>query len=149
MRRVNGWVRGAVVALLLSLAAPVWALAGKLDTPGVALPAGYPATRQVMAALNRKGVTFVDGHFINAWTSLRYRGDTQAASQFLEDLVACPGVTLFVSFKQLPDDVDWRVGHDANANRFQVELNPASKRLDLEKLHIPPAKGPALPPVGK
>ena len=148
MRQGNRWVPGAVAALLLALAAPVWALAGKLDKPSVALPAGYPAKQQVMAALNRKDATFVDGHFVNSFTSLRYRGNWLAFNLFLEDLAAS-GVPVAVRFKQLPDDVDWRVGHDGLLNQFLVEINPASKRLDLEKLYIPVAKGPALQPIGK
>jgi hypothetical protein len=129
------------------LAAPVWALAGKLDAPGVALYGSYPesAKKKVMAALNRKDCKFVDGHFVNSWTSLRYRGDTQAVNEFLGDIAACPGVTLSVSLKKLPDDCDWRVQHDGHANRFQVEVNLASPRLDLETLKLPEAKGPELP----
>jgi hypothetical protein len=149
MRQRNRWVPGAAAALLLVLAAPAWALMGKLDKPGVALPVGYPATQQVMAALNRKDATFVDGHFINSFTSLRYRGNWLAFNLFLEDLAACPGVSVSVRFKHLPDDVDWRVGHDGLLNGFLVEINPASKRLDLERLVIPVTKGPTLPPVGR
>lgn len=149
MRQGNRWVPGAVAALVLALAAPAWALSGTLDKPGVALPVGYPATQQVMAALNRKDATFVDGHFVNSFTSLRYRGNWLAFNLFLEDLAACPGVSVSVRFKQLPDDVDWRVGHDGLSNGFLVEINPASKRLDLERLYIPVAKGSTLEPTGK
>ncbi len=141
------WLVGAVTAVALGLAMPAWALAGKLDRPGVAFSAGYPAEAQkkVMAVLNRKDTKFVSGHFINSWTSLCYQGETRAASMFLEELAECPGATVSVSFKKLDATCDWRVGHDAHANRFQVEFNLASPRMELEKLVIPPAKGPDLP----
>ena len=130
----------AGAALLVGLAVPAWALAGSLDRPGVAFSATYPAAARdkVMAVLNRKDAKFVDGHFVNSWTSLRYRGDVRAANLFV-------GVTVSVSLKRLTDDCDWRVGHDAHSNQFQIEVNLTSPRLELEQLVIPAAKGPALP----
>ncbi|HTE18190.1 MAG TPA: hypothetical protein VK689_07390, partial [Armatimonadota bacterium] len=126
-------------ALLLSFATPAYALYGKLTTPSVAFAKGYPAASQaqVMAALKRPDSKFLGGHFLNAWTSLRYGGNTRALNLFLDDLVKCPGVTVHVGFKQLPDDTDWRVGHMASGNRFQVEVNLSSERLNIEELYIP------------
>ena len=137
----------AGVGLLMGLAVPAWALAGSLDRPGVAFSASYPASARdkVMAVLNRKDAKFVDGSFVNWWTSLRYQGDVRAANLFMGELAGCPGVTVSVSLKRLPADCDWRVAHDAHSNRFQVEVNLASPRLELEQLVIPAVKGPELP----
>ncbi|MCC2669844.1 MAG: hypothetical protein K0Q72_2315, partial [Armatimonadetes bacterium] len=134
-------------ALLVGLAVPAWALAGSLDRPGIAFAGSYPAAarEKVMAVLDRKDAKFVDGNFVNAWTSLRYRGDVRAANMFVGELAGCPGVTVSVSLKRLPEDCDWRVGHDAHTNRFQIEVNLASPRLELEELVIPATKGPELP----
>lgn len=142
------WLLGTAAVLALGLTTPASALAGKLDQPGVAFSSGYPAEAQkkVMAVLNRKDAKFLSGHFVNSWSSLTYQGETQAANMFLEELAQCPGVTVSVSFKKL-ENGDWRVGHDGHANRFQVEINLASPRLDLEKLVVPAAKGPDLPPL--
>jgi hypothetical protein len=136
----------AAVAVLLACAAPVFALAGTLDSPGVAFSGDYPkdARGQVMAALTRKDCKFLGGHFVNWFTTLRYGGDTKALNLFLGDLVKCPGATVHVGFKKLDDDCDWRVSHDAHGNRFQVEVNLNSKQIKIEDLYIPEAKGPAL-----
>jgi len=136
----------ATVAVLLACAAPVFALAGTLDSPGVAFSGDYPknARDQVMAALTRKDCKFLGGDFVNWFTTLRYGGDTKALNLFLGDLVKCPGATVHVGFKKLDDDCDWRVSHDAHSNRFQVEVNLNSKQIKIEDLYIPEAKGPAL-----
>jgi hypothetical protein len=55
-----------------------------------------------------------------------------------------------VSFTREPlpkEGSDWSVSHEADANRFHVRVNLESKQIDLTKLYIPPATGPALPPV--
>ena len=136
----------ATVAVLLACAAPVFAAAGSLDSPGVAFPGDYPKDAQdkVMAALARKDCKFLGGEFVNWFTTLRYQGETRALNLFLGGLAKCPGVTVHVSFKKLDDECDWRVSHDAQGNRFQVEVNLNSKQVKLEDLYIPEAKGPVL-----
>ena len=136
----------ATVAVLLACAAPAFAEAGSLDSPGVAFPGDYPKDAQdkVMAALARKDCKFFGGMFVNWFTTLRYGGDTKALNLFLGDLAKCPGVTVHVGFKKLDDDCDWRVSHDATDNRFKVEVNLNSKQVKLEDLYIPEAKGPVL-----
>jgi hypothetical protein len=136
----------ATVAVLLACAAPVFALAGTLDSPGVAFSGDYPkkARDQVMAALTRKDCKFLGGEFVNWFTTLRYAGDTKALNLFLGDLVKCPGAAVHVGFKKLDDDCAWRVSHDAHGNRFQIEVNLNSKKISIEDLYIPEAKGPAL-----
>ena len=70
---------------------------------------------------------------------------TVALNQFIDELAKCPGITVHVGFKRLPDaDVDWRVGYDYFRNSFQIEVNTGSQRVDLEALYIPPYQGPAL-----
>ena len=136
----------AAAALVFSLAAPVSAVLGELTTPSVPFARDYPpeAREKVNTALVRsKGATFLGGHFLNSWTSLRYSGDTLALNHFLDALVRCPGVTVHVGFKKLNDGTDWRVGHSFHPNRFQVEVNLDSERVDIEKLYIPEYKGPS------
>ena len=105
--------------LTLTLATPsVFALAGQLNEPGVALPEHHPeaARKRIMAALNRADCKFLGGNFLNAFTTLRYAGDTKALNRFLDDLANCPGVTLSVSFvKSLPEAGDWQVQHEARS----------------------------------
>ncbi len=136
----------ATVTMLLAYASPVSAEAGTLDSPGVAFPAEYPKDAQdrVMAALNRKDCKFLGGTFVNWFTTLRYQGQTRALNLFLGDLAKCPGVAVHVGFKKLDDECDWRVGHDAQDNCFQIEVNLNSKQIKLEDLYLPEAKGPML-----
>ena len=136
----------ATIAVLLACAAPVFALAGKLESPSVAFSGDYPkdAQEKVMAALTRKDCKFLGGEFVNWFTTLRYQGETKALNLFLGDLAKCPGVTVHVGFKKLDDTCDWRVSHNAHGNRFQIEVNLNSKQIKLEDLYVPEAKGPAL-----
>ena len=132
-------------ALVMGAALPASALLIKLDRPSVAFAQGYPkeSVEKVLAVLNRKDCTFVDGMGINSFTTIHYRSSTVALNQFLEELAACPGVTLSVSLKKLPQEYDWRLSHEAHGNRFHAQVNLNSKRLDLESLVIPELKGPA------
>jgi hypothetical protein len=137
----------AAAVMLVAVVRPVLGAAGTLDEPGVALPSGYPAEArdQIMKALKRKDCTFLGGSWINAHTSLRYQGKTQALNQMLGDLAKVPGAGVSVSLKKFADeDFDWRISHLAFDNNFHFELNLKSSRLDLEELYIPPAKGPAV-----
>jgi hypothetical protein len=136
----------AALAILFSLVSFAFALAGKLDSPGVAFMGGYPkdAQAKVMAVLTRADCKFLGGHFVNSFTSLRYQGETRALNLFLDDLVKCPGVTVQVGFKKLDDECDWRVSHEAYPNRFHVEVNLNSKRVKIEDVYIPEIKGPML-----
>jgi hypothetical protein len=54
------------LAVLLAYTAPVFALAGTLDSPGVAFSGDYPkdARDKVMAALTRKDCKFLGGEFV-------------------------------------------------------------------------------------
>jgi WD40 repeat protein len=141
---------GLFVALVLMQLSPTdraFAAHGELDAPQVSLPLDYPAKarEQVYYALHRMDCRFVSGFWLNSWTTLHYRGDTRALSMFLDDLAQCPGVTLSVSFtSEIDVDCDWRVGHKAPENRFQVEVNLKSDRIELDKLVVPEVHGAAI-----
>ncbi len=141
-----GWIAATMMGLGL-LVRPVLGAAGTLDKPGVATPADYPAAAraQMMKALERKDATFLGGMWLNAHTSLRYQGKTQALNMMLGGLAECPGATVSVSLKKFRDeDFDWRISHLAYDNAFHFEVNLNSPRLNLEELYLPPAKGPAV-----
>jgi hypothetical protein len=131
-------------ALVLCLADTSSALYMELSSPGVAFTQEYPANAQaqVMAALRRADLKFLGGHALNSYTSLRYRSDTRALNQFLNDLAECPGVTIGVRFAKIDDGCDWRVSHLAQTNDFQVEVNLNSGRVSIQELEIPTIKGP-------
>lgn len=105
------------------------------------------ARTNIMAALRRPGGTFLGGHFIHWFTTLRYGGETHALNLFLEGLAKCPGVTLSVRFQndRIPEDSDWWVSHDAGEpGKVTVRVNLHSSRISLEDLVIPETKGPPL-----
>src|SRR5829696_7022868 len=111
----------ALVAFVFPVS--LFAAAGEVDVPAVAHAAGFPeaARLQIAAALKREDCKFLGGNWLNAWTTLRYAGDTRALNFFIEELSQCPGVTVSVSFKNsLPDRAVWCVGHSAHSNRFQI-----------------------------
>ena len=132
---------GALI-LLTGFGQPVTTSSQELTLPSVAFGRGVPAAARarVSAVLARPDARFLGGHSLNKWTTLRYGGDTLALNLFLDELVKCPGVTVHVSFKKLADECDWRVGHMAPGNRFQVEVNLSSERVNVEKLYIPEFK---------
>lgn len=134
-------------ALVIGVGLPAAALRVKLDRPDVAFRKDYPAAarQKVQSVLQRKDCTFVRGEGINSFTTLEYRGATQALNHFVEELAACPSVTVSVSLKKLPEDIDWRVSHDGHTNRFHTQVNLRSPRLDLETLVLPELKGPMSP----
>lgn len=139
------WILLGGLGLLAGSIVPASALRIKLDAPGIAFKANFPrpAQEKIMAVLNRKDCTFVDGTGINSFTTIHYRGTPAALNGFLAELAACPGTTLSVSLKKLPEQYDWRLSHEAHGNRFHAQVNLSSPRLDLEQLVIPELRGPA------
>jgi hypothetical protein len=135
-------------ALLLCLAGPSSASYEKLSAPSVAFAAGYPADAQaqVLAALPRSDLKFLGGYALNSFTSLRYGSDTPALNRFLGDLAKCPDVRIEVRFAKIEDGCDWRVSHLAQTNRFQVEVNLDSGRLQMQDLELPAIEGRSAKP---
>lgn len=131
-------------ALFLFVTGRAPAIYFELRSPGVALPKECPAAArdQIMTALARAGLTFIDGHALNSETLLRYRSDTAALNRLLDDLAKCPGVTLQVQFAKIEDDCDFQVNHSARTNYFNVAVNLNSRRIRLQDLALPEVKGP-------
>jgi hypothetical protein len=137
--------------LLFGAATNAFGLAGELKEPGLAFPEGFSesARTNILASLRRPDSTFLGGHFISSFTSLKYGGETLALNLFLEGLAKCPGVVLSVRFQNegIPDDSDWMVSHMGalgDPGRLTVRVNLKSSRISLEKLVIPESKGPPL-----
>ncbi len=142
-----GRVLVAVVALVFVVETRVaHAIYMKLDSPGLAFPAGYPEAKRerISAVLGSKKCKFVGGHALNSFTTLIYQGNTRALNLFLDGLAKCRGLTIHVSFCKPTNSGhglsgnDWSVHHHAGeANRFHVRINLASQQIDLEKLYLP------------
>ena len=143
-----------LAVLLFASTLPAFALAGGLSHPGVAMPTNLPPAfhTNLTAALTDAKVKFLGGNFVNAFTSLRYGGETRALNGFLERLAKCPGIKLSVRFEIYADDQpqDWLLTHDAwhDAYAVCVRINLKSRRLQLADLVLPDVNGPRVE-VGK
>lgn len=133
-----------VAALLVVGRSDALALAGKLKQPGIALSKKYPdvVRKKIYAALNRKDCKFVDGMFINSFTTLWYDSDTRALNLFMDDLKHIPQVTLNVSFvKSISrEKAAWSVHHEAGDNRFHIRVGLGG-RIKIEEIYIPDIHG--------
>lgn len=120
------------------------AIRGRLDSADVAYAESYPAEARikVRSALQREGCKFLGGSFINSVSRLQYAGNAASLSRQLDDLTKCPEVKVSVQFRKLAEKCDWIIVHDADDNRFTVQINLNSDQIDLEKLDLPSVNGP-------
>jgi hypothetical protein len=117
---------------------------GTLETPNVPMANDYSKAdyAAVLAVLNGKGKEwkYVEGSWLNRFTTLQYDGDTTSLNLFLEALTKCPHLTVHVNFFRPASTSDlpaWLVTHTAGENAFVVRINLASKAINLEKLYLP------------
>lgn len=129
-------------ALLLHIGAviQVHAMAGDLKRPSLAFPENTPAAlrTQLLAALEAEECKFMDGHFINANTTLRYGGSTESLNRLLARLSECEGIQINVTFTNEPGGAAWTITHNgwADADQIGVQVNLGATTLKLEQLGI-------------
>lgn len=131
----------AAVLMSCALTMKAYAMAGDLKHPSIAMPAGTPqdVRTRLLAALSEPGYKFLDGHFINANTTLHYGGAALSLNRMLANLSHCAGVELNVTFtKGEPNGPTWTVNHSGwgAPMRFEVEVNVAASALDVTLLSI-------------
>jgi hypothetical protein len=130
------------LALLTATAHRALALAGTLDRPSIAFPQSVEDgwRESVTRALETEGARFLDGNFINANTTLRYGGNTDSLSRFLDRLARCNGLKLRIRFDSKLDAV-WTVQHNAwiDSTAFEVRISPDS--IQLAELVLPEIVG--------
>jgi hypothetical protein len=135
-----------LLALLTGTSHRALALAGTLDRPSIAFPQSIdPRWRDsVTEALATEGAQFLDGRFINAATTLRYGGSTDALSRFLERLARCSGLRLRIRFDRALD-AKWTVHHNAwgDSMALEVRINPDPAAINLHDLVLPEIVGSA------
>jgi hypothetical protein len=116
-------------------------MAGNLAHPLIAFPEATPrkVREQVMAILNDKGCRFLEGHFINASTTLQYGGSTDALSRMLAGLAECEGIRIKVTFVRKAGGASWTLSHNAwaDAGYIGIQVNLAAALIDLEHLDLP------------
>jgi hypothetical protein len=101
--------------VLASASVRVYALAGDLDHPSIALPANAPAELhgQRIRILGDNDAKFLRGHFVNAHTTLEYGGSTEALNRMLAKLAECGGIQIKVRFVRTADGPAWTLDHNA------------------------------------
>jgi hypothetical protein len=134
------------LAILATTSYRALALAGTLDRPSIAFPQSIdPHWRDsVTEALATEGAQFLDGRFINATTTLRYGGSTDALSRFLDRLARCSGLRLRIRFDRALD-ANWTVNHNAWGDplALEVRIHPDPAHINLPDLVLPEIVGSA------
>lgn len=100
-------------ALCLLYPCRVFARAGELGHPSLALPPGIAGREALMKVLCDERFRFAGGFFVNASSKLRYNGDAASLNAFLARLAACEGVKLSVGFST--GEVELITGEKAEA----------------------------------
>jgi len=92
-----------------------------------------------MSALNDEQCKFLEGHFINAHTTLHYGGGTESLNRMLNRLAACDYFRITVRFIKQESGVAWTVSHNAWANNedLEIQVNLAAEGINLANLDIP------------
>ena len=132
-----------IATILLSPCQTLSAALGELRQPRLPMAQNFAEGdyAKLNAVLERKGVKYIKGFWLNSHTALHYGGDTIALNLFLEALSECPHVALHVNFyrasESIGSEADWLVTHEAGTNTLVVRINMESKAIDLTKLYLP------------
>jgi len=115
------------VFLFLGLCSRSFGLAGDLKSPSLSFPVGFEGREKIVGVISDKQFQFLRGHFVNAHTTLLYAGDAASLNAFLNQLAACPGTKLSVTFAREEEDAAWTLQHNAwgDANSFHIAVNTA------------------------
>lgn len=132
----------AIFALVLNIAAALnaHAAAGDLTSPSLSMPADTPLALRtnLLAAISERECKFLDGHFINAWTTLNYGGSTEALNHLLARLCGYDGVRLVVTFVKEPEGPAWTLSHNGNGDPGElfIKVNVAATTIDVGELEM-------------
>ncbi len=145
-------VLAAVLILVLAGGHPVFALAGTLERPSLAFPAAVDPAWQaaVIKVLNERPAEFIGGDFINASTTLRYKGPVESLNRFLAGLAGCAELRIHLRFS--PDlDCTWKLEHNgwSDAKDVYVTVHIGNGGLPLDGLQVPVIRGSPSPALSK
>ena len=143
----------------------VLALAGVLDRPGISIPSIQrngefvhdPVALALHGVLAQQNRRYAGGYFVNAFTSLRFRGTADDLSDFLQNLSEVSGAALSIRFSQTMDSADsahfertlsrrdfqWRVEHRGwdDPHAVTVTIRLGEQGIDLADLVLPKIRG--------
>ena len=130
--------------LFLAISTSAQALSFELDRPGLSSSGvSIESFNQIQRVLERADCKFLGGLAVNWHTTLRYQSSTKALSSFLNELSACEGTVIKISFvESIPKETGWHVLH-SGGSEFDVQINIASKEFNLVDLVLPEIRGRA------
>ncbi len=143
MRLINVSLTLAIAFAIVLGTERVHGLAGTLDHPSISFLQDEKELQrdEVMKALNMEGARFLGGQFVNAFTTLRYGGDTAALNRFIEKLADCRGAKVVIAYhgKLINETATWLVQHMAwgNPRQFVISIYKESPRFDASLLKLP------------
>jgi hypothetical protein len=140
----------------------VLAAAGKLNRPEIAAPPGDETANELREALLDHKNLFAGGSYINAHSTLNFKGDARKLSRMLEQLCAVEGAAISIRFSQnvsrnrrviasdnKPVDAgcQWSIDHNgwADAGRLSITILVGDGGVDLEELELPAIRGRKAP----
>ncbi len=100
-----------------------------------------------MKVLTQHPEEFQGGEFINASTTLRYKGPVESLNRFLAGLATCAGLRIQVTFARNQEG-DWQVRHNGwgDPDRIQVTIYTGAQDFRVEDLSLPEIRGTPLQP---
>ncbi len=137
----------------------VLAAAGKLDRPEIAVPPEDQTAGDLREALLAHRHLFAGGSYINAHSTLNFKGDARNLSRMLEKLSAVEGATVSIRFSQnvmrenqkavvkynkpIEEGCQWSIEHHGwgDAGRLTVTILLGEGGVDLDELELPVIRG--------
>ncbi|HTL18168.1 MAG TPA: hypothetical protein VL793_13100 [Patescibacteria group bacterium] len=117
-----------------------YGMAGDLKSPSLAMPSETPVSfrTNVIAAISEKDCKFIDGHFINAITTLHYGGSGAALSRLIARLGQIEGVRVQMTFVHEADGTAWTIQHNGwgEAGEIHIQVNLDARGMKLDDLQI-------------
>ena len=160
----------AVAGIVACFAQTAHALGGNLKTPGISIPLDRPdgGENNVAVRINQVLVDhqtqFVNGSFINSYTSLNFKGNTEKLNSLLNDLAEIEGSKISILFSNekglgrvafpaagLQDEAcQWTISHNGRSEAELVTLTIylGDGLIELDQLKLPSIRG-AQPEVKK
>ncbi|HEV3006576.1 MAG TPA: hypothetical protein VGX78_19050 [Pirellulales bacterium] len=139
-------------------------MAGKLDRPSIAVPAtgpdgpADPTVERMQKTLLDHTNLFSGGSFINAHSTLNFKGSAKELSTMLQELSEIDGTEISIRFSHEADPIfaaatdegktieesrPWSIDHNgwANAQHLSVTIYLGDGAIKLDELHLPMIRG--------
>jgi len=156
----------AVAGIVACFAQTAYALGGNLKTPGISIPLDRPdgGENNVAVRINQVLVDhqtqFVNGSFINSYTSLNFKGNSEKLNSLLKELAEIEGSKISILFSKekgigriafpaegLQDEAcQWTISHNGRSDAELITLTIflGDGLIELDQLKLPTIRGAKL-----